>query len=267
MNSATGASAAHTAGSGASILTEIAESTLPLILALHTLRMPAPRTRQTQRKDFATDVGAWFWHYRHGRAMFSTTSVCAAITAVVGTMCSTTGVETASLQELVRCPHHGNRCCDPTWLIANTRKINSATGDQCRCRNPNRSWCGVRQEWRRDATAAHNGRLLACTSKTETSKPSTNDKNCAMRSISIPLAAFTTNFNGADEASIVLTHVPSPTVDQRVSIDSGAPRTGATTLCLGKCVKQERNEQVCLAKKRLPVLVSGPRTTGVCDDS
>ena len=35
--------------------------------------------------------------------------------------------------------------------------------------------------------------------------PSTNDKNCAMRLINIPLAAFSTNFNGADEASIVLT--------------------------------------------------------------
>ena len=120
MNSATGASAAHTAGSGASILTEIAESTLPLILALHTLRMPAPRTRQTQRKDFATGVGAWFWHYRHGRAMFSTTSVCAAITAVVGTMCSTTGVTNCvasastavSLRQgLVRCTSPLRRSC------------------------------------------------------------------------------------------------------------------------------------------------------------
>ena len=68
----------------------------------------------------------WFWHNRHGQqyAMFSTTSVCAAITAVVGAMCSTTGVETASLQELVRCPHHGNRCCDPKQeLVRRTPRL------------------------------------------------------------------------------------------------------------------------------------------------
>ena len=57
--------------------------------------------------------------------------------------------------------------------------------------------------------------------------------------------------------------VPGPTVDQRVSVNSGARRKGAAKCVWTSVSSPRKKEDNVSCKARLPVLVSGPRTSYV----
>ena len=59
---------------------------------------------------------------------------------------------------------------------------------------------------------------------------------------------FTSNASTTNKAKS--SRVPGPTVDRRVSVNSGAERVGATTLCHGMCLHQNRceDETACLGE-------------------
>ena len=94
---------------------------------------------------------------------------------------------------------------------------------------------------RRNVT--HVQRIPLCVSK-HTNKPAGNATYK-----SGPLKVSNRNASCTLISSGIVTmssHVPDPTVNRRMSVNSGAARMGATTLCLHMCVLTRRREKQCV---------------------
>ena len=94
-----------------------------------------------------------------------------------------------------------------------------------------------------DATSASNGARAAITAGA-VAKCSTTGAGAAVTA-KAGATYFTSNACTANNT--VSSRVPGPTVDRRVSVNSGAERGGATKLCLHKCV-MKRTRRKCVGR-------------------
>ena len=52
----------------------------------------------------------------------------------------------------------------------------------------------------------------------------------------------------SSDSVIMSSRIPDPSVDRRVSVNNGAARVGATTMCLDMCVMTENEKNKCVFK-------------------